>query len=553
MPYPSEPFPHFVDDVLAYLYEALPGRASLDGLHLHDDLLEDFSRQGVDTHARTLAGFSRRLSQIDRDGLSESERIDHRILSASLDAHSFDLERVRGWERSPLMYAATLGTALAAPTFLAYAPDAERARRLLSRLRQVPRFTKACQDNIKEPAALLVKIGTEAWRGVRTFIDRDLPRGFASLDDLHILGDLADASHEASEAVAACIDHFDKDVAPRAKASFRQGTDVIEHYLKRGEGIGVSAERLVQLGLQWLSEAQEEFRQVAGRIESGEPADVWRRLKAEHLLANGPLEGAAASLNELSAYLNKQTLVAMQATDAPSLSPTPDFERWKPAGLWVSGAFETRPTRPRVVLTGADAAWTDERRREHLLDLNSLTRTTLLARESHPGRLSLAVALGQVDSKVRKSALFVSRTFQDGWAHYAEQALFDSGFRRGDHAARLGQLAETLVGLSRLVVAIRLHSDDLSVEQGVRFFREEAYLEESTARREAERGVFDPGYMLQAVGKRLLLRLKSDYEEQQAGKTSVRAFHDALLANGALPIWAHRQLLLGDRGALTLD
>lgn len=551
--HPSEPFPHFVDDVLAYLYEALPGRASLDGIHLHDDLLEDFSRQGVDGHVRAMAGFRRRLSQIDRDALPEPERIDHRVLAGSLEALLFDLERVRGWERSPVDYATTLGTALAGPTFLAYAPEAERARRLLSRLRQVPRFAQACQDNVKEPAGIVVKIGLEAWRGIRTFIDRDLPRGFAALDDLHILGDLADASVEASKAVAACIDHFDKDVAPRAKASFRLGTDVIEHHLKGVEGIGLGAERLIQLGLLWLSEAQEEFRQVAGRIENGEPADVWRRLKAEHLLEKGPLDGAAAGLDELGAFLNKQTLIAVPATDAPVLAPTPDFERWKQAGLWASGPFETRAVRSRVVLTGTDPAWSEERRREHLLDFNSLTRLALLARESHPGRLSLLGALRQVDSKVRKSAFFASRAFQDGWAHYSEQALFDSGFRRGDHVARLGQLAETLVGLSRLVVAIRLHADDLSVEQGVRFFRDEAYLEESTARREAERGVVDPGYLFQAIGKRLLLQLRHHYEEQQGGKMSLRAFHDGVLANGAVPVWAHRQLLLGDRAALTLE
>ena len=35
--YPSEPFPHFVDDYLGYLYEVHPGPASLDGVHLHDD------------------------------------------------------------------------------------------------------------------------------------------------------------------------------------------------------------------------------------------------------------------------------------------------------------------------------------------------------------------------------------------------------------------------------------------------------------------------------------------------------------------------------------
>ena len=53
--YPSEPFPHFVDDYLAYLYEVLPTQASLDGVHLHDDLLEDLSRPAIDAR-RTLSG-----------------------------------------------------------------------------------------------------------------------------------------------------------------------------------------------------------------------------------------------------------------------------------------------------------------------------------------------------------------------------------------------------------------------------------------------------------------------------------------------------------------
>jgi hypothetical protein len=63
--HPSEPFPHFVDDYLAYLYEALPSQASLDGVHLHDDLLEDFGRPAIEAHARARAGLGRRLQQID--------------------------------------------------------------------------------------------------------------------------------------------------------------------------------------------------------------------------------------------------------------------------------------------------------------------------------------------------------------------------------------------------------------------------------------------------------------------------------------------------------
>jgi hypothetical protein len=56
--YPSEPFPHFVDDYLAYLQEAHPTHASLDGVHLHDDLLDDLARTALDNHVRARAGFS---------------------------------------------------------------------------------------------------------------------------------------------------------------------------------------------------------------------------------------------------------------------------------------------------------------------------------------------------------------------------------------------------------------------------------------------------------------------------------------------------------------
>jgi hypothetical protein len=551
--HPSEPFPHFVDDVLAFLYEAFPGRASLDGIHLHDDLLEDLSRQGVDTHARTLAGFSRRLGQIDRQALAEPEQIDHRIMAASLEGLIFDLERVRAWERSPVAYAETLGQALAGPTYLAYAPEAERARRLLSRLRQVPRFTKACEDNVKEPAGIIVKLGLDAWRGIRTFLERDLPRGFSRLDDLHVLGDLADASQEAVEAVSRCVDHFEKDVAPKARASFRLGTDVIEHHLRSGQGIGAGADRALELGLRWLTEAQEEFRQTAAQIEKGEPLEVWRAVKTRLLRERGPLDGARETLDELTAYLNKQTVVGAPDAELPLLAPGPDFDRWQQATLWAAGPFESRPVRPRLALTAADPSWADDRRREHHLDLNDATRRILLARETSPGRLTQLGALRAVESKVRKSAFFASRSFLDGWAHYAQRVLLDSGFRRGDAELRLAQIAETLVSLARLVVAVRLHADDMSVEQGVRFFKDEAYLEESTARREAERGVFDPGYMFQALGHRLLLRLRHDYNEQQSSNPSARAFHDALLVQGAVPIWAHRQLLLKDRETVTLD
>ena len=52
--YSAEPLPHFVDEYLAYLHEVHPTTATFDGIHVHDDLLEDLSRQAIDRQVRDL-------------------------------------------------------------------------------------------------------------------------------------------------------------------------------------------------------------------------------------------------------------------------------------------------------------------------------------------------------------------------------------------------------------------------------------------------------------------------------------------------------------------
>src|SRR5918998_2743761 len=199
--YSAEPLPHFVDEYLAYLYEIHPTSATFDGVHLHDDLLEDFSRQAIDAQVRDLGGFARRLAAIDPARLTDIERLERPALEANIRGRLFELEEVRTWERNPQHYADILATSLAGQALFDYAPLSERARRVLSKLRQVPRFIQAARDNIKDPPGIYVKVGLESMRGTQRFIDEDLPRAFGDLSDLHVLGDLADASTEASAAI----------------------------------------------------------------------------------------------------------------------------------------------------------------------------------------------------------------------------------------------------------------------------------------------------------------------------------------------------------------
>jgi uncharacterized protein (DUF885 family) len=548
--YSAEPLPHFVDEYLAYLYEINPTMATFDGVHVHDDLLEDFSRQAIDAQSRTLSGFARRLAAIDPSRLTDVERLERPALESSISARVFELEEVRTWERSPQLFADTLATSLAGQALFDYAPLAERARRVLSKLRQVPRLMQSARDNIKDPPGIYIKVGLESLRGTLRFIHDDLPRAFADLGDLHLLGDLADAATEASSSLGSYIEYLETDLAPRSKGSFRLGREKFEKKFQLDEGLTIGSDRLLDIATRELRATQEEFRRVASRLNGSDPLVIWQKTKADHPPAGQLVAVAQQQLQELVDFIRAERIISVPEGAPVAVRPTPKFYRWTSASMWTPGPFESKPVRAFYYITDVDPSWPPERQDEHLRDFNYGALWAISIHEVFPGHFLHYQHLRQVESTLRKSILFSSSAFVEGWAHYCEQMMVDEGFRKSDSGVRLGQLAEALIRLCRCIVGIRLHCEDMSVEQAVRFFREEAFLEEPSARREAERGTFDPAYILYSAGKLMLLKLREDYKTHVGAKFSLRGFHDTLLGNGTVPIWLHRALMLGERGEL---
>ena len=271
-------------------------------------------------------------------------------------------------------------------------------------------------------------------------------------------------------------------------------------------------------------------------------------MKERHAPADGIVNAAREQLTRLATFISRRDLVTLPPGDAVMVAPTPDFFRWSFASMWTPGPFEARATRAYYYLTDADPAWPAERKQEYLRDLNTPTLWSISMHEVYPGHFLHFQHLRHVESKARKSLMLASAAFVEGWAHYCEHMMIEAGFEKQDPTVRLGQLAEALIRIARLVVAIRLHAEDMSVEQGVRFFRDEAFLEESTARREAERGTFDPGYAVYTAGKLMLLKLREDVKAQAGDAFSLKAFHETLLHNGLATFNVHRQLMLKDGG-----
>ena len=546
----AEPLSRFLDEYLAYLYESCPTEAAADGVHLHDDLLEDFSRAAIDARIRELGGWMRRLDGITGATLTTGEKLDRQRLGDCIRARLFDLEEVAAWRSSPRHYAEILARSLAGQLLFDHAPVEDRARRVVSKLRQTPRLMEAAQVNVTDPPGLFVRAGLESCAGVITFIERDLPRAFRDLEDMHLLGDLADASTVALDALRAYEEHLRGNGARRSRASFRLGAERFMQKLRLEDGIDLPLERLLEIAQRELAATQDEFRKVASSL-NGDWSAAWREVQSGHPAAGELLAVVGRQVAELATFVERKRIVSLPAHEPLRVAPTPEFYRWTFASLSTAGPFEAKALPAWYYITNIDPAWPAARQQQHLRGFNEATLWAMSIHETYPGHLLQFEHLRHnVEAPLRKSTLFAPTSVVEGWAHYCEQMMLEQGFARGNAVVRLGQLAEALVRLARAVVGIRLHAEDLSVEQGVRFFREEAFVEENRARGEAERGTFDPGYVLYALGKQMLLKLRADCQAAEGKAFSLRGFHDRFLGQGLLPVWMHRRLLLGAPGAL---
>jgi uncharacterized protein (DUF885 family) len=213
--------------------------------------------------------------------------------------------------------------------------------------------------------------------------------------------------------------------------------------------------------------------------------------------------------------------------------------------MFTPGPFETRARDAMYNVTLPDPAWPKERVEDFLRGaFNRPLMDVVSIHETFPGHYVQFLWNQRLDSKVRK--LIDATSSSEGWAHYCEQMLLDEGFGGGDPKLRLAQLQDALLRAARYVVAIRMHARGMSFAQAKAFFVDEGYQSAEVADMEAKRGTEDPTYLVYTLGKLEILRLRDDYRRKLGPAFTLRRFHDALLAQGAIPLPLARRALLGE-------
>jgi uncharacterized protein (DUF885 family) len=543
-------FPRLVAEYLQDLHSRHPALAAASGLHAWDGQLEDYSALALSAESNAIRAFQARLEKIPPLELRLSDTFDYQILSANMNARLLDLERIRNYERNPQVYNQPISTGLLQLAMFESAPIDIRLRRVIAKENLVPRLLDSARWNIRKPPAVFLKVAIESFKGTLSFVQTDLPKAFTLANDPKLQREFRKSTKTAAEAIAKYIKHLEG-TKPDPEAQFAIGKDNYEAKLHYDEGIEVPVDTLLKIGERELSKTQEQFRKTAVLIDRNrDPMVVWADLQRDHPKAGSLVGEAQKQLDALLRFIEEKGIVTLPKTGAPIVAPTPDFMRWSTASMWTPGSFE-RPLPARYLITDVDPKWSDKQKDEYLGSINYPQLWATSIHEVYPGHFVQGSYLRQVTSPVRKLESIAPGSFVEGWAHYAEQMMIDEGFGGGDPKIRMGQLAEALLRLCRFVVGIREHTRGMTVDQATRFFMENAYMGETPSRIEAERGTFDPTYLVYSVGKLAILKLRDDYKRDRQEEFSLGEFHDRLLSNGNAPLWVHRQMLLpGDKGKL---
>src|SRR5213594_224793 len=128
--------------------------------------IRDWSRASIDQRRNDLKQFETRWKNIDPSSWPVSQQVDYKLIGSALSRVHWELDVNPRWKRDPNFYVEQSLTAIVEALVVPAPFDKKRSDELLTRIRNIPDFVKAGEENLENPPAPFAKVAIDALDGV---------------------------------------------------------------------------------------------------------------------------------------------------------------------------------------------------------------------------------------------------------------------------------------------------------------------------------------------------------------------------------------------------
>lgn len=545
---PADRLAELLDEVWQWRLAESPQFATRSGEHAYNDRLASVSLADADRRAAAERSFLKRLDAIPVEGLSNDERLERdlliRDLQDSLAEHAFGdhLMPVDGRTGFHIWF----------PDMPGWAPlgSIEDYENYVARLRAFPAYAEGHMDLMREGVRRGLTVPAVVLEGYQESIEAHVVDDATASVFYKPVEEFPDSVPEAErdrlrDAVRAAIEEA---VAPTYRrfltfmadeyvpncrgtvgaSALPGGRDFYRHRVRKYTTLDTTPEEVHQRGLAEVKRIRGEMDEIIERVGfDGDFAAFVEHLRSEpRFYAETDeqlLEKCAAILKKADGEL--PALFGRLPRMPYGLKPVPDYIAPK-----TTSAYYMRPNGD-----GSKAGFFFL----NTYDLGSrpiYMLEALALHEAVPGH-HLQIALQQELeglSPLRKNGGFTA--FVEGWALYAERLGLELGFYE-DPYSDFGRLSMEIWRACRLVVDTGVHYFGWTRERAIAYMSENSAMSEHNIRAEIDRYIGWPGQALAYKSGELKIReLRARAEERLGDRIDIRAFHDAVLENGAVPL-----------------
>jgi uncharacterized protein (DUF885 family) len=532
------------DDLVTYMWDRDPLEATLMGFRAYDRGLADLSTTAEAAFRERRHELRKRVLDIGADALSGQEALTRAVALAVLE--NMDEFEIAGQDEFTISdFPVSPASALLAYVHMIHITNESEAWDFIGRLHEIPRYLNQHLQRLAQgrargltPVAHLVEA---AARQIQKYLEADvdplhldLPAGFAEADrwNAEVRAVLRDEVHP----VFAGYRHaLLEDVLPSARDREHVGLCHIAKGVERYEALihahtttRRTAQEIHETGLAQVAKIRDEFRALGDKVFGiAEPAALFRHLNEDPSVRWRTREEirAAAETAVRRAEAEAPKWFGRLPKDPCVIVEVPDLEAEGSAPAYYMGP-SLDGSRPGTYFQNT---WKPEERTS--FDLESVA-----FHEAVPGhhfQICIALEMGDLPL-LRRLSMFTA--YVEGWGLYSERLADEMGLYSSD-LQRIGMLAADAWRASRLVVDTGMHAFGWSREQALQFLVDNAPIARIDAEAEIDRYIAFPGQALSYMTGRLEIeRVRRECQATLGDRFDLRAFHDQVLANGALPL-----------------